>query len=242
LDLLPLLFAPFVGSFLGVLVRRLPLARPVVLDRSRCEGCGAALAPRDLVPLVSYAVLRGCCRQCGRAIGRFHPAIELAALAVAAWAVWADSDAAWPDAAWPDCVLGWGLLALAWIDWNHMRLPDALTLPLIPAGLAAAWWEDPGLAMDHAVAAAGGYLLFRGVAWAYRRLRGREGLGQGDAKLLAVAGAWVGVAGLSWVLLGGALIGLLLAAVRGRALAGAPVPFGPPLALALWIVRLHGPS
>ena len=235
---MPLLFAPFVGSFLGVLVRRLPLGRPVVLDRSRCEGCGAPLAARDLVPLASYAALRGRCRRCGRAIGRFHPAIELAALAVAAWAVWAD-----PDAAWPDCVLGWGLLALAWIDWDHMRLPDALTLPLIPAGLAAAWWQDPGLATDHAVAAAAGYLLFRGVAWAYRRLRGREGLGQGDAKLLAVAGAWVGVAGLPWVLLGGALLGLLIAAARGRrALAGAPIPFGPPLALALWVVRLHGPG
>jgi len=238
LDLLPLLFAPFVGSFLGVLVRRLPLGMPVAMDRSHCEGCGAALAPRDLVPLISYAALRGRCRRCGRAIGRFHPAIELAALAVAAWAVWAD-----PDAAWPDCVLGWGLLALAWIDWDHMRLPDALTLPLIPAGLAVAWWEDPGLATDHATAAAAGYLLFRGIAWTYRRLRGREGLGQGDAKLLAVAGAWVGVAGLPWVLLGGALAGLLLAAARGhKALAGAPVPFGPPLALALWIVRLHGPG
>lgn len=232
----PLLAAPFIGSFLGVLIRRLPLGAPVALARSACEGCGAVLRPVELVPLASYAALRGRCARCGRAIGRFHPAVELAAVLVAAWAAWAD-----PDAVWANCVLGWALLALAWIDWDHMRLPDALTLPLIPLGLAAAWWEDADLAADHAIAAVAGYALFRGVAWGYRRLRGRDGLGQGDAKLLAVAGAWVGLAALPNVLLIGALTGLLLAALQGRrALAGAPVPFGPALALALWVVRLHG--
>lgn len=236
MDWLPLLVAPFAGSVLGVLIRRLPAGRPVVLARSCCDGCGAVLGVPDLVPLLSYAALRGRCRRCGQAIGRFHPAVELAALVVAAWAALAD-----PERVWWDCVLGWGLLALAWIDWDHLRLPDALTLPLIPAGLAAAWLVDPGLAAEHAAAAAVAYGLFRGLAWAYRRVRGRDGLGQGDAKLLAVAGAWVGLAGLPGVLLGGGLIGLALAALRWRqAVGGAQLPFGPALALALWVVRLHG--
>ena len=83
---MPLLAAPFVGSVLGVLILRLPAGRPVVLARSACEDCGAALQPQDLVPLLSYAALRGRCRRCGHPIGWFHPAVELAALAVAAWA------------------------------------------------------------------------------------------------------------------------------------------------------------
>ncbi len=235
MDLLPLLAAPFAGSFLGVLIRRLPQDRPWMMVRSACDGCGAPLQARDLVPLASYAALRGRCRRCGRAIGRFHPAVELAAIAIAAWAAWAD-----PDQVWQNCLLGWGLLALAWIDLEHMRLPDVLTLPLIPAGLAAAWWADPALAGGHALAAAAGYLLFRTVAWTYRRVRGREGLGQGDAKLLAVAGAWVGLEALPHVLLGAGLLGLGFAALRWRrAVRGAPVPLGPALALALWVVRLH---
>ncbi len=234
-DLIPILAAPFIGSFLGVLIRRLPEGRPVALARSACPACGVALAAQDLVPLLSYAALRGRCRRCGAAIGRFHPAIELAAMAVAGWAAWAD-----PDRVWADCLLGWGLLALAWIDWEHFRLPDALNLPLIPAGLLAAWIEDPDALLDRALAAVLGYALFRGVAWSYRRLRGREGLGQGDAKLLAVAGAWLGIAGLPDVLLIAALSGIGLAFTRGRqALAGAPIPFGPALALGIWLVRLY---
>lgn len=236
MDVTPLLAAPFVGSVLGVLIRRLPAGRPVVLARSACEGCGAALQPQDLVPLLSYAALRGRCRRCRQPIGWFHPAVELAALAVAAWAWLAN-----PDEVWANCVLGWGLLALAWIDWSHMRLPDVLTLPLIPAGLMVAWQVDAEAAFDHASAAAAAYILFRTVAWAYRWARGREGLGQGDAKLLAVAGAWVGFAGLPEVLLTGGLIGLALAIFDWRrATSGAPLPFGPALALAIWVTRLYG--
>ena len=234
--LLPVASGPFAGSFLGVLIRRLPVGAPIVLARSACEGCGAVLRPAELVPLLSYAALRGRCAHCGCPIGRFHLAIELAATGVAAWAAWAD-----PDGAWLDCVFGWTLLALAWIDWDHMRLPDALTLPLVLAGLAAAWADGLDAATDHAMAAAAGYGLFRMVAWTYLRVRGRDGLGPGDAKMLAAAGAWVGLAGLPLTILGGALAGLALAVPRGRAaLAGAAIPFGPGLALAAWVVRLYG--
>ncbi len=235
----PLLLAPFIGSFLGVVILRLPAGRELVWSRSCCESCGQTLAARDMVPLLSFAVLRGRCRVCRARIGLFHPAIELAALGVAASALWAD-----PDRVWADCLLGWTLLALACIDWTHLRLPDVLTLPLIPAGLAEAWWEGSALALDHAVASLLAYALFRAVALGYRALRGRDGLGMGDAKLLAVAGAWVGVGGLAPVLFGGAVLGIglvLVSSVRhGREQVHNQVPFGPALAVALWCVRLSG--
>ncbi len=235
MDWLPLLAAPFIGSLVGVLVRRLPDQRPVLVARSACDACGRALAPWDLVPLLSFAVLRGRCRSCMARIGWFHPAIEAAALLVAVWASLAD-----PAQVWVNCALGWTLLALGWIDWERMRLPDALTLPLLLAGLGVAWSEDAALASGHALAAATGYLLFRGVALAYRRLRGRDGLGAGDAKLLAAAGAWVGLDGLPAVMLVGAALGIGLALVRPGVTMATRVPFGPALALALWLVRLHG--
>jgi leader peptidase (prepilin peptidase)/N-methyltransferase len=231
--------APFVGSFLGVLIRRLPEGRPIAWARSRCEDCGAALGVHDLVPLLSWLRLRGRCRFCGRRLGWFYPGVELAALAVAIVAVAADDG----GAVWLDCILGWWLLALGWIDARHWLLPDALTLPLAVAGLAAALAIDPADFTGRLFGAAVGYLALRAVAWLYRRLRGRDGLGEGDAKLLAAAGAWVGVAGLPQVVLIAALAGLVaalclrLAGVRlGPASA---LPFGPFLALATWLVWLE---
>jgi len=238
--LLPLLLSPFIGSFLGVVIRRLPLGRPIALARSACEGCGRVLPPRDLIPLLSFFLLRGRCRFCRAGIARFHVGIELAAIAVAAWAMLADAGT---GSLWANCVLGWALLTLAWIDWDHRRLPDALTLPLVVLGLLATWWLDPDSATDHAVATALGYLAFRGMALAYRMLRGREGLGHGDAKLLAASGAWVGLAGLPTVVLGAALIALaatLVQRLARRTAADTPIPFGPYLALATWLVRLYG--
>ena len=238
LALEPLVLSPFIGSFAGVLIRRLPAGRPVAAARSACESCGTRLGLLDLAPLLSYAALRGRCRHCGRAIAAFHWHVELAAVAVAVWAVLAD-----PAGAWANCALGWTLLALAWIDAISFRLPDLLTLPLIPAGLALAWWDDPAVATDHAWAAAAGFAVFRGVALAYRRLRNRDGLGEGDAKLLAALGAWTGLAGLAPVVLGAALAGLLAALamrLRGQAIGAATaIPFGPCLALAGWLVRLY---
>jgi leader peptidase (prepilin peptidase) / N-methyltransferase len=239
--MLPILVAPFVGSFLGVLIRRLPDSRPVAWGRSACESCGAALAARDLVPLGSFLALRGRCRTCAAPIAGFHPAVELAALGVACAAALAAPDD--PARLWIGCGLGWALLALAWIDWEHLLLPDAITLPLAPAGLAAALWLAPEALAAHAVGAALGYGAFRGFAWAYRRLRGREGLGQGDAKLLAAAGAWLGWEALPVVLLLAALVGLALAGAlalrRGGLDPGAPLPFGPCLALSFWLCWLR---
>ena len=235
----PLLAAPFVGSVLGVLVRRLPRGEPVGWARSRCEACGATLGARDLVPLLSYVLLRGRCRRCAAPISPMHPAIELAAVAVAASAALVAPD---PATLWADCALGWGLLALAWIDAEHLRLPDALTLPLLLLGLAATALLDPAALADHALAAALGYAAFRAVSLGYRRWRGREGLGAGDAKLLAAGGAWVGLEALSSVVLLGAVLGLCGAALLVRpgreGWRTTRVPFGPSLALAIWAVQL----
>jgi leader peptidase (prepilin peptidase)/N-methyltransferase len=236
-----ILGAPIVGSFLGVLIRRLPEGRPIVWARSACDSCGAALRAGDLLPLVSWVLARGRCRHCGRPLGWFYPAVELAALAVAAIALAVDE----VEAAWLDCLLGWWLLALAWIDIRRWILPDALTLPLIVAGLLAALAFEPDALVERALGAALGYIALRAIAWAYFRLRGREGLGQGDAKLLAAAGAWLGAYALPQVILVAALAALLAAAalrLSGREIrALSALPFGPFLAVAIWALWLFGP-
>ena len=196
-----LLSAPFVGSFLGVVVRRLPEGRPIAWVRSRCECCGAALSAWDLVPFCSWLASGGRCRYCG------HP--------------------------------------LGWIDVRRWLLPDSLTLPLIIAGLAGAVAFDPEQLTDRALGAALGYLSLRAIAVLYRGLRNREGLGHGDAKLLAASGAWVGAMALPQVVLGAAVLALFTAAclrLAGVRLGpGSAVPFGPFLALATWLVWLLGP-
>jgi leader peptidase (prepilin peptidase) / N-methyltransferase len=237
--LLPLLLAPFIGSFAALLIRRLPAGQPVVLARSQCEACGHVLGPWELIPLVSVAMLGGRCRWCGARIAFAHLAVELACIAIAAWAILAEADA---PAVWLDCVLGWTLLTLAWIDWEHMLLPDALTLPLILAGLGATLLQDPTATKEHAAAAAAGYLAFRAIEIGYRRLRGRDGLGQGDAKLMAAAGAWLGLTPLPTVAFMAAVFGLAIAAglrIAGHVMhRGSAIPLGPALCAAIWVTWL----
>ena len=127
----PIVAAPIVGSFLGVLVLRLPAGRPFALARSACPHCGTTLGAADLVPLASWVVLRGRCRHCSAALGAFYPGIEIAAVGIAAWATLALPG----SLVWIGCILGWMLLAAALIDFRHLILPDALVLPLIPAGI-----------------------------------------------------------------------------------------------------------
>ena len=191
------------------------------------------------MPVLSWLWQKGRCRYCGHRLGWYYPGVELAALAVALSAVLVDGDGAWLD-----CLLGWWLLTLGWIDLRRWLLPDVLTLPLVLAGLVAAAVFDPAGLMQRALGAALGYTSLAAVAALYRKLRGREGLGGGDAKLLAASGAWVGAAALPQVILLAALSALLVAAglrltgVRLRA--SSAVPFGPFLALATWVVWLSG--
>lgn len=237
----PLIAAPFIGSFLGVLVLRLPAGQPVGMARSICPHCGTVLGVAELVPLASWLALRGRCRHCSASLGSFYPAIELAALSVAAWAALVLPG----PLVWIGCLLGWALLGAALIDLRHLVLPDVLVLPLIPLGIAVHALIAPDRLPDHAFGAAAGYLGFVAVRALYRAVRRREGLGLGDAKLLAAAGAWVGWQGLPSVVLLGALLtlaGLLALRLAGRTVdVQGEIPFGPALALAIWIVWLYGP-
>jgi len=237
----PVLAAPFIGSFLGVLVLRLPAGQPVALARSNCPHCGVTLGAAELVPLVSWLALRGRCRHCSAVLGPFYPGIELAALAIAAWAA-----VTLPGPlVWVGCILGWALLAAAVIDLRHLVLPDVLILPLIPAGLVVHAVIAPDRLPAHAIGAAAGYLGFVAVRAVHAAIRRREGLGLGDAKLLAAAGAWVGWQGLPSVVFLGAmftLAGLLAMRAAGRDLdVRGEIPFGPALAIGFWLVWLYGP-
>lgn len=227
-----------VGSFLATILVRWPQGRSVVTGRSRCDGCGAVLRAAELVPILSFLVMRGRCRRCGARIDARHVLVELAAGLVALVAVLAHP---LPMAA-ATMSFGWMLLILAALDAQEQWLPDALTLPLVPMGLVAAWlgWGPPLL--DRAIGAAAGGALLWAMGWIYERLRGREGLGGGDPKLLAGIGAWLGVLHLPLVLLGAGLVGLAAVAamrLRGRSVDGATrLPLGTLMALAAWPIWL----
>lgn len=222
------------GSFLAVLLVRWPEGRSAAAGRSRCDGCGRTLSISDLVPIASFVALRGRCRTCRAAIDPRHLAIELAAALIALAAF-----AAHPlPLAFATAILGWWLLLLAALDAEHQWLPDRLTWPLLAAGIAAALIGFGPGAGDRLIGAAAGYGCLAAIAAAYRRLRGREGLGGGDPKLFGAIGAWLGWQALPLVLLGAGCIGLaalLLMRLRGRAIdAAVKLPLGTFLALAAW--------
>jgi leader peptidase (prepilin peptidase) / N-methyltransferase len=237
----PVLAAPFIGSFLGVLVTRARAPRSIVTGRSACERCGSALGPAELVPLVSWLALSGRCRHCRQAIGAFYPLIELAALGVALWSAWLATG--W--LLWPSCLLGWGLLALAAIDWRCFLLPDFLTLPLLAGGLLLWALAEPSSLGPHAAGAALGGAFILALRQAYWLLRRREGIGLGDAKLLAASGAWVSWEGLPSVLLVASVAALASSLLRykrsGSISLVDPVPLGAFLCLGTWLVWLYGP-
>ena len=240
--LIPLLaVAAVVGSFLGTLVLRLPAGISVVGGRSACPHCHSRLSPRDLVPLLSWAWTRGRCRTCGASISVFYPVIELTAIGTALWA----STVAEGWVLWASCFFGWSLLTLAVIDWRHHLLPDVITLLLVPSGVGVAYLIAPALAMEHVIGAIVGFAGLAVISWTYRRIRGRDGLGGGDLKLLAGLGAWVGWIGLPTVILLSTLLALATVAGRmalGDRLQGTDrIPFGSFLAAAGWLVWLYGP-
>ncbi len=236
--LIPLLAAPVAGGLLAGFARRLAADAG---SWAACPHCAERLPALALAPVIGWPLARGRCGHCAAPLGATTPVIEVGALVIAVWV------AAVLDGwlVWASCVLGWALLALAAIDWRDLVLPDELTLPLIPAGIAVAYFIAPGLPAEHLIGAVAGFAVFVAVRWVYQRLRGREGLGLGDAKLLAAAGAWVGWVGLPSVVLTAATAALAVALARrlaGRRVGlDQTVPFGSYLALATWIVWLYGP-
>jgi len=206
-----------VGSFANVCIHRLPERRSVVAPRSRCPRCEAPIRAVDNVPVLSYLALRGRCRACREPISARYPLVEAANGAM--YFALARLLGPTPQAA-VAMALVTALLVLSLVDYDHQLLPDAVTLPGIAAGLAASALPGPPTPLSAAAAAAGGYLAFFLVAKAYQRTRGIEGLGQGDWKMTAMLGAFLGWEKLLLTVfaatLGGTLVGLALMAFRGR--------------------------
>lgn len=220
-----------VGSYLNVVIYRLPRRLSTVLPRSRCPHCGEPIRLRDNIPILSFLLLRGRCRNCGGRISWRYPLIEAATAALCVACV--ERFGLRPEAAVAAlfCCL---LLALALIDLEHLMLPDRLTLPGTVLGLILGTWLPRGLpaALIGALAGAG-FLFLAAETWGW--LRGEEGLGLGDAKLMAMIGAFLGWRGalvaLFFAALAGALVGIFLIAIRRARLAGTRLPFGTFLAL-----------
>ncbi|HRX39403.1 MAG TPA: prepilin peptidase [Parvularculaceae bacterium] len=232
------------GSFLNVVIYRAPAmlglegenrrARgDLIAPRSHCPACRTQIRNVDLIPLFSFVALRGKCRACGAPIPLRYPIVELLGAVAALSSIFifdATLDAGFA------ALFFLALIALGAIDHETGYLPDAITLPLIALGLAANIYGRFAAITDAVIGAALGYLVFALIAFGYERLRGREGLGGGDAKLLAAIGAWGGWMILAPTVFIGALLALSLIAassLSGRKLdMTTPVRFGPALCLA----------
>lgn len=240
LDLYAALAGLIVGSYLNVVVHRLPRGLSTVRPRSRCPSCGAGIGARDNLPVVSWLLLRGRCRHCGAIIGWRYPAVELATAALFVLCLERFGPSLEAAVA---ALFGCLLLALALIDAEHYLLPDRITLPGIVAGLAVQPWIDWGGLVQAAVGAllGGGVLLALWGAWLL--LRGEEGMGLGDVKMLAMVGAFLGWKGVLVTLLlaslAGSLVGLGLIAF-GRGGMKSRLPFGVFLALGAGVALFWG--
>ena len=210
------------------------------LPRSHCPHCATPIRFRDLIPVVSWLLLRGRCAHCRARIGIRYPLVELlsAALAVVAWQSTGDTLAALAIYGFSMTLVVGGI-----IDWNSQWLPDRITLPLLWVGLfLASINQNPlGLDLQHALwGAMAGYLTFWLMATGFRLVTGRDGLGGGDTKLLAALGAWLGGLALPQLLLMSSLLGLLIALwFRLRKGEQGEFPFGPALAASGLILFWH---
>ena len=213
-----LLLGLVVGSFANVCIHRLPRRQSVVSPPSRCPSCGSLIRARDNVPVLSWVWLGGRCRSCRAPISLRYPAVEAAnGLLWLALAVLRGPRAQ----TFVAMALVTALLVLSLIDLDHQLLPDAITLPGIAAGLAASFLPgSPVRPLGALLAAAGGWLAFAAVAKAYQRLRRTEGLGQGDWKMAAMLGAFLGWQPMLLTVLlasvAGTIVGLGAVVLRGR--------------------------
>ncbi len=230
-----------VGSFANVCIHRLPAGRSVVSPASRCPGCHALIRPWDNVPVLSWLILRGRCRSCGTRISLRYPAVELAnGLLWLALAVLYGPRLQTLVA----MIFVSALLVLSLIDLEHHLLPDAITLPGIAVGLGASFLPgSPITPLSALASAAAGWLAFAAVARAYQQARGVEGLGQGDWKMAAMLGAFLGwqkmLLTVFFASVAGTVVGLTLIALKGRDMRYA-LPFGTFLALGAVAVVFWG--
>lgn len=236
------IFGLVIGSFLNVCIHRLPSSQSIVHPRSRCPQCGHLIRIYDNIPVLSYLILRGRCRDCGARISLRYPVVELLSGAFAAMAV-ARFGLGW------QALLMYALIAaflvITFIDLDHRIIPDVITLPGIPIGLAASFGPGMISPLESLVGIlAGGGSLFL-VAWGYQLVTQREGMGGGDIKLLAMIGAFIGWKGVLLTIfiasLTGTLAGMALI-FRRRGDMKLAVPFGPFLAVGAIAYLFMGPE
>ncbi|WP_373044957.1 prepilin peptidase [Vulgatibacter sp.] len=220
------LFGTLVGSFLNVVIARVPTGMSVVKPRSRCPGCERPIAGYDNVPIVSWLLLRGQCRRCGIRISPRYPFVELAVGLLAVAAVRQFGPSWWAVAAFGFLAV---LVALTYIDLDHWLLPRSITIPFIAIGLGVSLIPGaPGIASS-AMGAAAGFAAFVVLGFLAEKILKKEALGGGDVWLLAMIGAWLGVESLLPVVLlaslqGAVIGGFLLIAARRRQQATAMAP------------------
>ena len=258
------IFGLLVGSFLNVVIHRLPImmerewrhdcaslltpeATPaagerynLAVPRSCCPRCGGAIGALDNIPVLSWLALRGRCRHCGAPIAARYPLIEACAGLMGAVVAWRFG---FGVAALFAACLSWSLLALAAIDYDTMLLPDSITQPLLWLGLLANLFGVFVPLATAVVGAMAGYLALWLIFWSFKLLTGKEGMGYGDFKLLAALGAWLGWQQLPSIILVsaavGSVVGLGLIALKSHD-RSKPIPFGPYLAAAGWICLIWG--
>jgi len=230
-----------VGSFLNVVIYRVPRRLSIVKPRSACPSCSTPIAWYDNLPILSWLALGGRCRQCRSPISLRYPVVEAVGGALAAFGV---SLYGLNLVTVEVVVFAWVSLALALIDLEHQLLPDVMTYPAIAFGLVFSWFGGWTTFVDSAAGAVVGALLPTSVILLYRWLRGIDGMGWGDVKYLAAIGAVVGLQGCLMVLVMAAVLGALVGGVLiavGRGTGKTALPFGTFLALAV-IVWLYLPS
>lgn len=254
-----------VGSFLNVVVYRLPVilqrdwqaqARDVLevpqdetgeqqpfnllWPPSRCQHCSAPVRAWQNIPVLSWLLLRGRCKECGERISLRYPLVEVASAALSVLVAWQFGLSGQGIGM---LVLTWGLLALSLIDADHQLLPDVLVLPLLWLGLLLNSFELFTSLQDAVYGAAFGYLSLWTVFWLFKLVTGKEGMGYGDFKLLAMLGAWGGWQVLPLTILlssvVGAVLGVIILRLQRQGMAQ-PLPFGPYLAIAGWIAIIWG--
>lgn len=258
-----LLIGLLIGSFLNVVIYRLPKmmlrdwreqAREIlelpaeasaevfnlVLPNSNCPHCSHEIKPWENIPVISYLFLRGKCSSCKTHISLRYPLVELTCGLLSAYIAW-HFGFTWQAGGM--LLLTWGLLAMSLIDADHQLLPDSLVLPLLWLGLIANSFGLFSSLEDALWGAIGGYLSLWSVYWLFKLVTGKEGMGHGDFKLLAMLGAWGGWQVLPLTILLSSLVGAVLGIIMLRlrnAETSTPIPFGPYLAIAGWIALLWG--